>query len=69
MLGIHAASIGGVSAFMAKVALMVCKSMYANDSPKPIPRYSPMPPLRLRDESDTPIMVSINDAKLEAIRL
>ena len=69
MLGIHAANIDGVPAFIAKVAEMVCSRIYVKDSPNPIPRYIPMPPLRLRDESDAPIMVNINDANDVAIRL
>ena len=69
MLGIHAASIGGVSALMANVELTVCSMMYAKLSARPIPRYSPIPPFRLRDESDRPMVVRINDAKDIAMRL
>ena len=69
ILGIHAASKGGVSALMAKVELIVCNNIYENDKARPIPRYIPMPPFRLREESDTPIIVKINDANEVAIRL
>ena len=62
MLGIHAASMGGVPALMAKVALTVCSRMYVNERASPMPRYSHMPPFRLRDDSEAPIIVRMNDA-------
>lgn len=68
-LGIHAARAGGAPAFMANVALMVCSMMYMKLSARPMPRYMPMPPLRLREDRETPIMVRMNEAKDEAIRL
>ncbi len=37
--------------------------------PDPVPDALPMPPLRLREESDTPMMVRMNEAKEEAMRL
>ena len=69
ILGIHAASIGGVSAFMAKVADTVCNNIYAKLNAKPIPKYIPMPPFRFLDDSETPIVVRIKDANEVAIRL
>ena len=69
MFGIHAASIGGVFACMAKVDDTVCNMMYVKLSARPMPRYMPMPPLRLRDDYDTPIVVSMNDANDDAMRL
>ena len=69
ILGIHADRMGGVSALMAKVELTVCSRIYEKLSPMPIPRYSPMPPLRLRALRLAPMMVNINDAKQEAMRL
>ena len=69
MFGIHAANMGGVPALIANVALIVCNKMYVNDNASPIPRYNPIPPLRFLDDSYTPIMVRINEAKLDAIRL
>ena len=35
----------------------------------PMPRYSPMPPLRFRELRLAPIIVRMKDAKLEAMRL
>ena len=69
MFGIHAANIGGKPALMANVAEMVWNKMYPNDSAKPMPRYTPIPPFRFLAESDAPMMVSMNDANEEAIRL
>lgn len=60
---------GGVSALMAKVALIVCSRIYVKDSAKPIPRYIPIPPLRFLDDNDTPIIVRMNEANDEAMRL
>ena len=69
MLGIHAANIGGVSALMANVAETVWSIMYPKLSARPIPKYNPMPPFRLRDDRETPIVVRIKEANEEAIRL
>ena len=69
MFGIQAANIGGVSACMAKVAETVCSMMYPKLRASPIPRYSPIPPFLFLEDSDTPIVVRINDAKEVAIRL
>ena len=69
MFGIHAASIGGVLALMAKVDDTVCSMMYPKLRARPIPRYIPMPPLRLREDSERPIVVRMNEANDEAIRL
>ena len=69
ILGIHAANIGGVPALMANEADTVCNIIYRKLSAKPKPRYIPIPPLRLRDDSDAPMLVSMNEAKLDAIRL
>lgn len=69
ILGIHAASIGGVLAFMANVAHTVCSRMYEKLSAMPMPRYNSMPPLRLRALRLAPMMVRMNEAKLDAIRL
>jgi hypothetical protein len=38
MLGIQAASIGGVSALMANVELMVCNRIYEKERARPMPR-------------------------------
>ena len=56
-------------ALIAKVALMVCKRIYENDRARPMPRESPMPPLRLRAEREAPIKVRIKDANEVAMRL
>lgn len=69
MLGIHAASIGGVPALMANVADIVCRMIYAKLSAKPAPRYTPIPPFRLRELSEAPIIVRMNEANDVAIRL
>jgi hypothetical protein len=69
MFGIHAASIGGVSALMAKVELMVCRRIYENERASPIPRYIPMPPFRFLLDRLTPMIVRINEAKEVAMRL
>lgn len=69
MFGIHAANIGGVSAFIANVDDTVCSIMYVKLSARPIPRYSPIPPFLFLDESDRPMVVRMNDANDVAIRL
>ena len=60
---------GDIPALMAKVALTVCSRIYVNDKAKPMPKYIPIPPLRLRDDSEAPIIVRMNEAKEVAIRL
>jgi hypothetical protein len=67
--GIHAASIGGVLALMANVEETVCSMIYVKLRAKPMPRYKPIPPFRLRDDNEKPIVVRMNDAKEDAIRL
>ena len=69
ILGTHAANMGGKSALMANVADTVCIIIYAKLRAKPMPRYMPMPPLRLRDDNEAPIMVRMKDANDAAIRL
>ena len=69
MLGIHAAMMAGIPAFMAKVAHIVCRRIYEKLSASPMPRYIPMPPLRFRALRLAPMMVRINEAKQEAMRL
>ena len=59
----------GVSALMANVELTVCSIIYVKLNAKPMPRYFPIPPLRLRDESEKPMVVRMNDANDVAIRL
>ena len=54
---------------MENVAETVCRSMYAKLSASPIPRYMPIPPFRFLDDSEMPIVVSMNDANDDAIRL
>ena len=69
MFGIHAASIGGVFACMAKVDDTVCNMMYVKLSARPMPRYIPIPPFLLRDDSDKPIVVRMKEANDDAMRL
>ena len=69
MFGIHAASIGGVSALMAKVDDTVCSIMYVKLRASPIPRYIPIPPLRFLDDRDKPMVVRMNEANDVAMRL
>src|SRR5574344_841739 len=52
MFGTHAANIGGALAFKAKVEHTVCNMMYPKLSPKPIPKYMPIPPFRFLDDQD-----------------
>ena len=69
MFGIQAASAAGAPTFIANVAEIVCSIMYVKLSARPMPRYMPIPPFRLREESETPIVVRIKEAKEDAIRL
>ena len=69
MLGIHAASNGGVPALIANVAEIVCSIIYIKLSASPAPRYIPIPPLRFLEESEAPIIVKINEASEDAILL
>ena len=69
IFGIHAASMGGVLALMAKVAQTVCNKIYVKLRARPVPRYTPIPPLRFRELRLTPMMVRINEAKQDAMRL
>ena len=69
ILGIHAASIGGVSALIANVDDTVCNMMYVKLNASPIPRYRPIPPLRFLEDNASPIVVRMNDAKEVAMRL
>ena len=59
---------GGIFPLMAKVAEMVWNRMYEKLSPKPIPKWSPMPPLTFREESERPMAVRINAANDMAMR-
>ena len=63
MFGIHAANIGGVPALMANVDDIVCNIIYKKLKAKPNPKYIPIPPLRLRDDRDAPIIVRMKEAK------
>ena len=67
--GVHAAKAGENPALMAKVELIVSSMIYMKLRISPIPRYNPIPPLRLRDDSDSPIIVRMNDENDTAIRL
>ena len=69
ILGIQAASIGGVPALIANVAEIVWSMMYMKLIARPAPRYIPMPPLRFLDDSEAPIIVSIKEANEDAMRL
>ena len=68
IFGIQTAMTGGVLPLTANVDDMVWKRIYEKLKAKPIPRYSPIPPFTLREESDTPIIVRIKAAKDMAIR-
>ena len=54
---------------MAKLEDMVCSNMYVKLKAKPMPRYIPMPPLRFLEDKDKPMMVRMNEANDEAMRL
>lgn len=69
MLGTHAESKGGHPALTANVDEIVSNKIYEKLNANPIPKDSPIPPLRFWHDSDTPITVSINAAKGAAIRL
>lgn len=69
IFGIHADKSGGQPALTAKVEDTVWKRMYEKLSAMPIPSESPIPPLRFSIDSDTPIMVRMNAANGEAMRL
>ncbi len=69
MFGTHEAIIGGKPALMANVEETVCSMIYPKLNARPIPRYMPMPPFRFLEESEAPMMVRMNDANDEAIRL
>ena len=69
MFGIQAASIAGVFACMANVADTVCSIIYAKLKASPIPRYIPIPPFLFLEDNDSPMVVRINDANDDAIRL
>ena len=53
---------------MANVELTVWSMMYPKLNARPMPRYSPIPPFRFLDDSDTPMVVRIKDANEDAIR-
>ena len=53
----------------AKVDDTVWNNIYEKLSPSPTPKCNPIPPFVLREERDTPIIVSIKEAKDIAIRL
>lgn len=63
MFGIHAASMGYNPAFIQKDADTVCNRMYVALRPMPAPKASPIPPLRFLEESDMPMVDSMNAAK------
>ena len=66
ILGIHAATSVGIYALTANVEETVSNIIYEKLNAKPIPKESPMPPLRFWHDKETPITVSINAAKGEA---
>lgn len=57
IFGIHTASSVGITPFTAKVVDMVVKITYNPLSPRPMPKFNPMPPRTFREESETPISV------------
>ena len=67
MLGSHTASATGICS--ANADDTVWNIMYEKLSARPTPSDSPIPPLRLREDSDAPIIVNINAAKDIAMRL
>ena len=60
MFGIHTASIVGITPFTANVVDMVVNNTYNALNASPMPKFSPIPPLILRDESDTPIIAMMS---------
>lgn len=69
MLGVHSAQNADIVPATANVDDMDWNRIYPKLNPKPIPKYSPIPPLTLRLDNDTPIIVNMNDAKAIAYRL
>ena len=53
----------------AKEEVTVIKRMYMKLSERPTASERPIPPFRLRAESDTPISVKIKEAGIVAMRL
>ena len=69
IFGTQAASIGGVPAFMANVADMVCNIIYRKLRASPKPRYIPIPPFLFLEDKEAPMMVRMNEANELAMRL
>ena len=69
MFGIHAASIGGAPAFIAKEDEMVCNMIYTKLRTNPSPKYIPIPPFLFLEDKEAPIIVRIKEANDVAIRL
>lgn len=65
MLGNHTAAAADMLPLTEKDVDMVENKMYKALNAIPIPKFSPMPPRTLRDDSDTPIKVMINAANGE----
>ena len=59
MFGIQTAIIGLTNPLMAKVEDTFEKSTYAKLKPNPMPIFTPIPPLILREERDKPMIVKI----------
>ena len=60
--GSHSAQNADIEPVMANVCVTSWNRMYPKLRPRPILSESPIPPFRLRLESDAPMMVSMNDA-------
>ena len=68
ILGSQTANRGDISPFVAKVDDIDENMIYVKLNTNPIPMFTPIPPFTFRDESDIPIAVNMNAAKIEAIR-
>ena len=68
ILGSQTANLGDISPLVAKVDDIVENMIYVKLNINPIPMFTPIPPFTFRDESDIPMDVNINAAKMDAIR-
>lgn len=68
-LGIQAAISGLTNPETAKVELTVINKIYDTLSNNPIPMFSPIPPLTLRDDRAAPMRVKIKAEAIDAKRL
>ena len=62
MLGIHMATSGDVMPETANEDVTVMKRMYEKLSIRPIPIFTPMPPLTFLEDNDIPMTVRIKAA-------